>query len=497
QLPEGKEAVLACAQLQMERNRTRQLDRAAKPLPEASRRAEDQLRRAFFSEVGTVLTSLGAAPALRAPKKLHGDAGVCFRAIGFLAARVSGRQRRRSSAPAAGAATVLTSASSSSSAYHNGNRGPVGNATNGGENIGIGGQNTGDVSNTSGKNEDDGKSDSASDRNSPRVTSGAAQLDDGGPSGHSFEQDLRVGVDGNPSPSPLRTAGVRTTQTPRPSRRRRLPAGGNGLDGGEATGCSGGAAAVVGAMDRSTAATTAEHAGAAAIDGASPLSSERALRKAESGSGGGAVGKLAGPRTRSATAVASPAGRERLEPDNTGGRHGEEHPPRGSAERGEPERVVRRLSASQRGRGAAGVAGGCGGGGGVATRKGAPLLPPPPLAQTLCPGVDASGEQRDAASCSSLAAEGKAGAEEASSFRRGAPRSAGTARLRRPGISREDRPSFDSGGGGGGSGGFDLDGNYSGGFRDALGLEMSVVGEVSSGANEGGSSGSRGRVRKR
>lgn len=55
------------------------LDRATKALPEASRRAEDHLRQAFFAEVGAVLTSLGAAPALRAPKQLHGDAGVCLR----------------------------------------------------------------------------------------------------------------------------------------------------------------------------------------------------------------------------------------------------------------------------------------------------------------------------------------------------------------------------------------------------------------------------------
>lgn len=55
------------------------LDRAAKALPEASRRAEDHLRQAFFAEVGTVLASLGAAPALRAPKQLNGDAGVCLR----------------------------------------------------------------------------------------------------------------------------------------------------------------------------------------------------------------------------------------------------------------------------------------------------------------------------------------------------------------------------------------------------------------------------------
>lgn len=55
------------------------LDRAAKALPEASRRAEDHLRQAFFAEVGTVLACLGAAPALRAPKQLQGDAGVCLR----------------------------------------------------------------------------------------------------------------------------------------------------------------------------------------------------------------------------------------------------------------------------------------------------------------------------------------------------------------------------------------------------------------------------------
>lgn len=61
-----------------------QLDKAAKALPEASRRAEDRLRGAFFAEVGTVLASLGAAPALRAPKKLLGDAGVCLRYGGVL-----------------------------------------------------------------------------------------------------------------------------------------------------------------------------------------------------------------------------------------------------------------------------------------------------------------------------------------------------------------------------------------------------------------------------
>lgn len=60
-------------------HRSIQLDKAAKALPEASRRAEDQLRQAFFAEVGAVLSSLGAAPALRAPKKLNGDAGVCLR----------------------------------------------------------------------------------------------------------------------------------------------------------------------------------------------------------------------------------------------------------------------------------------------------------------------------------------------------------------------------------------------------------------------------------
>lgn len=58
---------------------SRQLDKAAKALPIASRRAEDELRRAFFAEVGAVLAALGAAPALRAPKKLQGDAGVCLR----------------------------------------------------------------------------------------------------------------------------------------------------------------------------------------------------------------------------------------------------------------------------------------------------------------------------------------------------------------------------------------------------------------------------------
>lgn len=58
---------------------SRQLDKTAKALPVASRRAEDELRRAFFAEVGAVLAALGAAPALRAPKKLQGDAGVCLR----------------------------------------------------------------------------------------------------------------------------------------------------------------------------------------------------------------------------------------------------------------------------------------------------------------------------------------------------------------------------------------------------------------------------------
>ena len=37
------------------------------------------MRQAFFAEVGAVLSALGAAPALRAPKKLNGDAGVCLR----------------------------------------------------------------------------------------------------------------------------------------------------------------------------------------------------------------------------------------------------------------------------------------------------------------------------------------------------------------------------------------------------------------------------------
>lgn len=56
-----------------------QLNKASGALPEASRRAENRLRQAFFEEVGRALTVMEAAPALRAPKKIHGDADVCLR----------------------------------------------------------------------------------------------------------------------------------------------------------------------------------------------------------------------------------------------------------------------------------------------------------------------------------------------------------------------------------------------------------------------------------
>lgn len=55
------------------------LNKAANALPEAARRAEDQLRRAFYAEMGALLSSMGAVPALRAPKKLREDAGACLR----------------------------------------------------------------------------------------------------------------------------------------------------------------------------------------------------------------------------------------------------------------------------------------------------------------------------------------------------------------------------------------------------------------------------------
>eukprot|EP00904_Undaria_pinnatifida_P007265 jgi/Undpi1/3669/HiC_scaffold_16.g07039.m1 len=121
ELPEGRETVMVCAQLQAERNRTRQLNKAAKALPEASRRAENRLRQAFFEEVGRALTSMDAAPALRMPKKMRGDPDVCLRVISFLAARVRRRQRRSSasglsstsslSTPAQGAAALVAASS--------------------------------------------------------------------------------------------------------------------------------------------------------------------------------------------------------------------------------------------------------------------------------------------------------------------------------------------------------------------------------------------------
>ncbi|CAM9736211.1 unnamed protein product, partial [Scytosiphon promiscuus] len=300
ELPEGKEAVLACAQLQMERNRVRQLDKAAKALPEASRRAEDQLRRAFFSEVGAVLTSLGAAPALRAPKKLHGDTGVCLRAIGFLAARVSGRQRRQSSAPvaaaaAAAAAATATAAASFDPTQSNKDQGLIGDATgSSSKNVGISSHNTTGVGETSGDKKDDDDDDNDNNNtvrghSSAHPLSGAAHLDDNtGASSHSLERDLSLDVAGKPSPSPLRTAGVRTAQTPRPSRRRRLP--GDSIGGRDGGHIGSGGPGAVGVVDGSAASATAEHtiaaAAAAARDGSSPLPPERTVRAATSAARG-------------------------------------------------------------------------------------------------------------------------------------------------------------------------------------------------------------------
>lgn len=423
------------------------------------------------------------------------------RAIGFLAARVSGRQRRRSSAPAAGAgAAELTSAASSGSTHDSSNQDLVGNATKGSKSIGDDGQKISDIRNlTNHSTEDDTNNTGDSDHNSTHIVSGTAHLD---PSSHSFERDSQLGVAGIPSPSSLRTAGVRTAQTPRPSRRRRLPAGPGGDHGGDSTG-SGGGAAVAGVRDRSAAVATAEHvivAAVAARGGSSSLPSERTGRPAWSAAGPERPGKLGAPRTGSATAGGQSDERERQRSDNADVRHGERRSPRGSAEWEKPERLVGRRGTPQRGdRSAAAAAGG----GGRATVEGTALLPPPPATPTERSGDGAAGNHRNASSCSSssvsflssAATEVKAGAGKASSFRRTAPRSKGTPPRLRPSSSRENQLSLISGGGGGGGGKFDFD--YSCVSRDALGLEMSVAGEISSGVGGGGASGSRRRERKR
>lgn len=51
---------------------------------DAYRKAESQLRTAFFAEVGRALESMGAPPALSAPKKLRAEAGVCLRYSDFV-----------------------------------------------------------------------------------------------------------------------------------------------------------------------------------------------------------------------------------------------------------------------------------------------------------------------------------------------------------------------------------------------------------------------------
>ncbi|CAB1096607.1 unnamed protein product [Ectocarpus sp. CCAP 1310/34] len=207
---------------------SRQLDKAAKALPVTSRRTEDELRRAFFAEVGAVLAALGAAPALRAPKKLQGDAGVCFRAVGFLAARVSSHQRRRKSAPEAAPAPAPASTGPTPSINTSGNTLGVGSS---------GGRDTNSVSNNNGEGipntNDTGSHGGSNHKNSESTTDTGGGVDrsagrfDGGASSSSLS--LTTSGGGGPSPTPLRTAGLRTAHTPRPSRRKRsLPAGARG-----------------------------------------------------------------------------------------------------------------------------------------------------------------------------------------------------------------------------------------------------------------------------
>ncbi|CAN0177276.1 unnamed protein product, partial [Ectocarpus sp. 13 AM-2016] len=191
-------------------------------------RAEDELRRAFFAEVGAVLAALGAAPALRAPKKLQGDAVVCLRAIGFLAARVSSRQRRRRGAPEAAPAPAPASTGPTPSINTSGNTLGVGSSS---------GRDTSSVNNNNGEgitNTNDTGIDGSSYHNISENTTDtgggvnrSAGSFDGGTSSPSLS--LATSGGGGPSPTPLRTAGLRTAQTPRPSRRRRsLPGGAGG-----------------------------------------------------------------------------------------------------------------------------------------------------------------------------------------------------------------------------------------------------------------------------
>eukprot|EP00903_Cladosiphon_okamuranus_P012662 g11843.t1 len=438
ELPEGKDAVMTCAQLQIERNRTRQLDKAAKALPEASRRAEDQLRQAFFSEVGAVLSSLGAALALRAPKKLSGDAGVCLRAIAFLAARVSSRQRRRSSAP-----TVLAAAASSPGATHgtNGNNHNNNNIT-GNSNV-----------NTLGSTHIRGATSSNRNRNNRSATNNS------GIGNHSVEEELLLafGAKPSPAPAPARVAGVKTTQTPRLSRRRRrsLPVA-------------------------SSAAATA--AATPVQERSAPSPSIEALRRAKTAAGS------SGPGTpqMGAGVVGSPSKGERQFQTRKEEMH---HRRSGDlAMRVKPDWAAPGIPL-QDGSEDGGV---CGDRAGA---SGSPP-PPPPLAQPgrsgagpgpaakqhtpagkqlrKTPSLHTTPSEIGGGGCGG-GAEAGAWAGESMNSARVLPRSAGRERPR-PGSSRELKSGLSRGNSGSG-----LDGNSPSGFRDAVGMEMSLVGDASSG----------------
>ncbi|CAN0151068.1 unnamed protein product [Ectocarpus fasciculatus] len=483
---------MACAQLQMERNRTRQLDRAAKAPPVASRRAEDELRRAFFAEVGGVLAALGAAPALRAPKKLQGDAGVCLRlAIGFLAARVSGRQRRRRSAPEAAPVPASLPAST----------GPTPSANTSGNTLGVGNSSGRDTSSVSNNNNNDNSNNNnesittnTDDTGGSNHNNGESIADAGGgidrstgrfDGGVSSSPSLATSGGGGPSPIPLRTAGLSTAHTPRLSRRRRsLPAG---------AGAGGAGNSAFEITPPFAVAGTAE-AAAAPTEDISSLLSEQTASQSAAGVGWPESVSASSP-IETARALSPREEGAPLPPDGGGGGSGdggrdEERRRNGSALLGrKKERAGAAAGTTPPRNSGGGGSGGSGSGAAAgvscsraAARQGAP--PPPPPSQRCEPDTNTERHAPVDKKHSKAAMAGAGEEERLNSSRRAAPRSgAGRARLRPPGSSREEERAAlgtDSGIGGGGNGGsvLGLDGEHAGGLRDyaAVGLEMSIVG---------------------